>query len=122
MDYGSTVSQGIPNSLAATHLFFDFAPLSRPAGMYACTYTFSPSDYDFYTSAEQVTRTPPFYCKRWNSTAVKNLFSVAKKSFGGTAYRAIYNICVDELYAIFILPNDTSFECHWFYHRCFYSK
>uniref|UniRef100_A0A0N5BCD8 Clc-like protein n=1 Tax=Strongyloides papillosus TaxID=174720 RepID=A0A0N5BCD8_STREA len=35
---------------------------TRPSGMYTCTYTFSESDYNFYTSAELVNfRTPPFY-------------------------------------------------------------
>ncbi|KAE9548460.1 hypothetical protein FO519_008329 [Halicephalobus sp. NKZ332] len=35
---------------------------TRPSGMYTCTYTFSESDFNFYTSAEIVDwRTPPFY-------------------------------------------------------------
>jgi len=40
---------------------------TRPSGMYACTYTFSASDFSFYTSAELVNlRTPPFYA--WQRT------------------------------------------------------
>ncbi|CEF64113.1 Clc protein-like family-containing protein [Strongyloides ratti] len=35
---------------------------TRPSGMYTCTYTFSETDYNFYTSTELVNfRTPPFY-------------------------------------------------------------
>lgn len=40
---------------------------TRPSGMYTCTYTFSDSDFQFYTSAELINlRTPPFFA--WQRT------------------------------------------------------
>uniref|UniRef100_A0A915DZJ3 Clc-like protein 2 n=1 Tax=Ditylenchus dipsaci TaxID=166011 RepID=A0A915DZJ3_9BILA len=44
---------------------------TRPSGMYTCAYTFSDSDFDFYTNAELVNlRTPPFYAWQRNLLAV----------------------------------------------------
>ncbi|KAI1716344.1 clc-like domain-containing protein [Ditylenchus destructor] len=44
---------------------------TRPSGMNMCTYTFSDSDFDFYTSAELTNlRTPPFYAWQRNLLAV----------------------------------------------------
>ncbi|CAI4229271.1 unnamed protein product [Auanema sp. JU1783] len=41
--------------------------LTRPAGMYTCTYQFSETDYSFYTSADNINfRTPTFF--RWQRT------------------------------------------------------
>uniref|UniRef100_A0A0N4ZRL5 Clc-like protein n=1 Tax=Parastrongyloides trichosuri TaxID=131310 RepID=A0A0N4ZRL5_PARTI len=52
---------------------------TRPSGMYTCTYTFSESDYNFYTSAELVNfRTPPFYL--WQR---KLLYAILSAQFIG---------------------------------------
>uniref|UniRef100_A0A0N5AS98 Claudin n=1 Tax=Syphacia muris TaxID=451379 RepID=A0A0N5AS98_9BILA len=64
--------------------------LTRPSGMLSCTYTFTKSDYDFYTSADVVNiRTPAFF--EWQHNLL--LIILIGQLF---AFLATFSFCVSQ--------------------------